>query len=175
MVPKSGGKMKGKRWLYWLPAVSWMVFIFLLSAQPYTKQDLRPLLKENIPQSFVKEHLGDVKVKYAGNEISIDTKGVPGFLEFFLRKGAHIFVFMILAMTIQWAIQRTMRIGLRKLFYCLCLDYSLCVSDEWHQYFTPNRSSKVEDIWIDMVGIFIGIMIMFIINLTLHKTKPKGV
>jgi len=153
-----------KKCLYWFPAVCWMILIFSLSSQPYSKQDIRPFLKENIPQSFVKERMGDLKVQYSGKEISIETKGVSGFLEFFIRKGAHIFVFMVLTIAIQWAVQKTWNWGIGTYVFSFLLTSLFAASDELHQYFTPNRTAKVEDIAIDMAGILIGLLIMFVIN-----------
>ena len=162
-----------KKCLYWLPAVCWMILIFTLSSQSYAKQDIRPFLKENIPQTLVIEHLGDVKVRYSGKEISIETKGVPAFLEFFIRKGAHIFVFMVLSIVIQWAVQKTWngRKGRYVIPFVLALLFA--ASDEFHQIFTPNRTPKLEDIGIDMVGIWIGLLIMFAINQSKKIVRVK--
>lgn len=155
-----------KKYFAWLPMVCWMALIFALSSQPYSKQDIRPFLQESIPQTFVKEHLGDVKVYYSGNEISIKTKGVPGFLEFFVRKGAHVFVFMVLTITVQWAVQKTWKRGKGPFGYALSFFLPLvyAISDEWHQSITPNRTPKMEDVWIDMIGIMMGLVIMIVIN-----------
>lgn len=161
---KRTSKCKMRKLFYWLPVVIWMGVIFTLSSQPYSQQDLRPFLKDKIPETVVKERLSDIEVKYAGNEISIQDKGVPGFIEFFIRKGAHVFVFMMLAVLIQWAVQKTWLIGTWSYGITFLVTLLYAISDEWHQSFNPNRTSKVEDIGIDTVGSIIGILIIMIIN-----------
>lgn len=161
---------------YWLPVILWMGVIFALSSQPYSQQDLRPILKENVPETMVKEKLAGMEVKYAGKEISVQTKGVPGFLEFFIRKGAHIFVFMMLAILVHGAVQKTWRMGNRSfgITFIFCFLYS--ISDEWHQSFNPHRTASIYDIGTDTVGIMIGLLWMMIINrITLgyrHQKDP---
>ena len=68
---------------YWLPVILVMFIIFFASSQPYEKQDVRPMLGEIINEEFVKEKFSQTKFNYDGHEISIRSKGVPGFIEFF--------------------------------------------------------------------------------------------
>ena len=167
-------KNKLGNFIHLLPPIIWMWLIFTLSSQPYSQQDIRPLLKSKIPETVLKERLAGIEVKYAGNEISIQAKGVPGFIEFFIRKGAHVFVFMMLAVLIQWAVQKTWLIGIWSYGITFLLTFLYAISDEWHQSFNPNRTSRVEDIGIDTLGIIIGIMIMMIVNRVIKHTKTKG-
>ncbi|RKD23145.1 hypothetical protein BEP19_13080 [Ammoniphilus oxalaticus] len=157
-------KSKFKRLLYWIPVILWMAVIFKASSQPYEDQDLRPMLDQYAPKATVEKYLGDVKVNYAGREISIEQRGVPAFLEFFIRKGAHIFVFMMLAILIQWVVQKTWLRGFRSYAFTLIVTFLYACSDEWHQSFNPNRTAKLSDVGIDMVGVFIGLAFIFAIN-----------
>src|ERR671924_619909 len=95
------------QWKYWIPAIVWVLVIFTSSSQPYSQQDVRPWLKHQIPETIIKEKFGHIKVNYDGSEISIRTKGVQGFLEFFIRKAAHVFSFAVLAVLFYWGVSRT--------------------------------------------------------------------
>jgi len=145
------------KWKVWIPAVLWILVIFTFSSQPYSKQDVRPWLKQQIPEKIVKEKLGHVKVHYDGSEISIQTKGVQGFIEFFIRKAAHVSSFAVLAVLIQWAVSRSWSTGIKGYILSFALALLYAGLDEWHQSFTPERTPKLTDVWIDTTGIFIGL------------------
>lgn len=151
---------KNRKLLYWLPAIAWMAFIFILSSQTYSQQDIRPWLKQQVPETVAKAKLTDVKVYYAGSEISVHTKGVEGFLEFIIRKGAHVFVFMMLAVLVQWAVWKAWITGKWSYGITFLLSFVYALSDEWHQSFNMERTAKMEDVWIDTIGILLGILLM---------------
>ncbi|RXT02870.1 VanZ family protein [Ammoniphilus sp. CFH 90114] len=144
--------------LVWIPVVLWMAIIFWFSSEPYSNQDLRPWLKQNVPEAALKERLQHVRVNYNGSEISIQTKGVQGFLEFFIRKGAHIFVFAVLAFLVYWALTLTWRTEKYNFWIAFIVSLIYAMLDEWHQSFNPERTAKWADVGIDAVGIVFGLL-----------------
>ena len=55
---------------------------------------MRSDIEQYVNVEFVKEHFSWVSIDYGGGTpVSIANKGVGGFIEFFLRKGAHFMVF----------------------------------------------------------------------------------
>jgi len=161
---------------YWIPAVLWMLLIFSFSSQPYHQQDMRPWLQDKLPETFIKENFSHIKVNYAGSEVSIQTKGVPGFIEFFVRKGAHVFVYTVLAILIQWAVRLTWRqIGKWGYLITFFLTFLYAMSDEWHQAFTPNRTPKIHDVFIDSFGILLGLLIFIVLQRLFLSRKGKHV
>ncbi|TVY10487.1 VanZ family protein [Paenibacillus cremeus] len=138
-----------------------MLVIFSFSSQSYDQQDLRPWLKDRVPEQVIKEHFSSVKVNYHGSEVSIRKKGVPGFVEFFIRKGAHVFEYALLGLLsarLLWRLLRG-RIGLTLLCSLLfCAIYS--TSDEVHQIFTPNRTPMATDVLLDSSGAAFGILLL---------------
>jgi VanZ family protein len=143
---------------YWLPPIVWAAAIFMASSQPYEQQDLRPTLLENFDLELIEELVSDVKITYAGSEISIESSGVEGLVEFFIRKAAHFFVYFILGILIYRLLHF---LGIRKFIisFSLLSVVVYAASDEIHQYFTPNRTALVEDVILDSVGGLIGILL----------------
>lgn len=67
----------------------------LFSSQTYEEQRITPFLAQfNTPYWYDK--LSGISFMYGGVEVSAQIAGVNGFLEFFLRKGAHLFCVWII-------------------------------------------------------------------------------
>ena len=72
--------------------------IFYSSSQPYSEQNLQPLISEKVQlPDVIVSLLSKVEFTYAGHIVSVETKGVPGFIEFFIRKGAHFSIYLVLS------------------------------------------------------------------------------
>lgn len=143
----------------WLPVVFIASLIFWSSSQPYEKQDMRSSIMDFVSVDFVVKEFGDVSFTYAGKEVSIDALGVGGFVEFFVRKGAHFTVFFFLA----YFAYRAMRIqGIKvsnAIVYSLLFAIIYAISDEIHQSFTENRTPLLNDVVLDSIGGMFGILI----------------
>lgn len=137
--------------------------IFFASSQPYEQQDLRPTLSDRFNLEVVEEVFSETTVFYAGSEISIAARGVEGFVEFFIRKGAHLAVYLILGFLVYRLLQFYFQNKKYMLLSALLIVTLYAVSDEIHQYFTPNRTALVEDVMLDSVGGLIGIFLAQII------------
>ncbi|WP_226536084.1 VanZ family protein [Fictibacillus halophilus] len=149
--------------LYWLPVIIWAGMIFYASSQPYEKQDLRPTISDQINLDLVEEIFSPVTLYYAGSEISIDALGPAQFIEFFIRKAAHFFVYLGLGFLIFRALSRSILNNRLTFISSLTLTILYAISDEIHQGFTPNRSPHWEDVMIDTAGGLIGITLAWFI------------
>ncbi|NTW13510.1 MAG: VanZ family protein [Candidatus Moranbacteria bacterium] len=82
------------------------------------------------------------------------------------RKGAHVFEYLVLSLLVFNVLRRTFireRLGAQMaLIASLSLLYAL--SDEIHQLFVPGREGKLSDIGIDLVGIFLGILLIVAVS-----------
>ena len=68
---------------------------------------MRSDIEQYVNVEFVKEHFSWVSIDYGGGTpVSIANKGVGGFIEFFLRKGAHFMVFFMLGSLTYYAFSR---------------------------------------------------------------------
>ena len=101
---------------------------------------------------------------------SQQTTGIGGdsyWQRFFILKSFHLIEYALLFILINLAINSK--------FYSLIISYLYAISDEFHQSFTPGRGAKFVDTLIDLLGIFIGLLILrFIIVPFFKKLKlPK--
>ncbi len=158
---------------YWLPVLIWATVIFSLSSQPYQKQDLRPLIEKHIDQEQIHEKLQNIAVPYAGKEVSVQTVGVSGFIEFFIRKGAHLTEYFILGFLIFRALHYTWLKQITTTIASILLTSLYAASDEYHQVFTANRSPHVEDVILDSTGGLIGIIAAFVFYAWMKNVSIK--
>ncbi|CAG9612145.1 hypothetical protein BACCIP111899_01317 [Bacillus rhizoplanae] len=149
-----------RKWLFWIPVLLWIGVIFYSSSQPYTKQDMRSDITKYVNEEFVKEHFSWVSIDYGGGTpVSIANKGVGGFIEFFVRKGAHFTVFGILGALLYIAL---FQYGFRRkeaFQLALLLVAAYAGIDEIHQSFTGDRTPMWQDSVLDTCGGFTGILI----------------
>lgn len=165
-VNKEKVKVTLMKWQYgwsvfcgWLPVVLIASIIFYSSAQPYKNQDIRSEVLNVVSVDWVLKEFSHVSFDYAGSEVSIQALGVGGFVEFFVRKGAHFMVFFFLA----YFTFRAMRIQgvqiLNAMIYSLLFTIIYAISDEIHQSFTVDRTPLLNDVVIDSIGGFFGILV----------------
>jgi VanZ family protein len=160
---KMGDLFLKKFFLYWMPVLIWAGLIFYSSSQPYEKQDLRPTISNYMKLEIIETLFSTVVIKYAGDEISIKALGSAHFIEFFIRKAAHFFVYFGLGFLIYRALNISI-LNKRLIFipsWVITILYA--ISDEIHQGFTPNRSPHIEDVMIDAIGGLFGIIVAWLI------------
>jgi len=145
------------RILTFIPLSIWMIFIFTLSSQPYQKQSIQPYLQQ-VDQNKLKNALPSVTIKYRTS--TIHAKSDPyRFVEFIFRKSAHLFMYAMLAV---WAYVASIPYRFRrgwKAVAILAFVLLIAVLDEWNQSFGGERTSAIQDVWIDMIGGVIGLLV----------------
>ncbi len=159
--------------IYWLPLIIWAFIIFGFSSQPYQKQDLRPMLEKHINKEVAEKYFGDYTFHYHGKEISIARLGIGGFIEFFIRKGAHLFEYAVLGMLLFRAINSTGIRMTRVIVLAFIVAFLYAATDEWHQSFTINRTPLFTDVLIDSVGALLGIMMTFVFCRIKHQLRNQ--
>ena len=151
--------------------------IFRFSSQTYEQQSLVPLLKQLLPGEPLAGLLAHVEVSYWGTPISIETKGYYYFIEFFIRKFAHLFLFGCLAVAL---FQVLMLAGPRRMWPVICMAFAgtglYALLDEYHQYLTGGRTPMLKDVVLDMIGAFIALTFyvsIYIIRKNNRKTRLR--
>ncbi|MDO4284008.1 MAG: VanZ family protein [Eubacteriales bacterium] len=80
-------------------------------------------------------------------------------LNFYVRKGAHVTEYFILAVTVAIPLYVY---GVRGIWLIFCAG-AICVGyaglDEFHQSFSGGRTATIRDVGIDSIGIFPGILL----------------
>ena len=87
-----------------------------------------------------------------------------------VRKTAHVFEYVILSLLIIWVLKDYSFFYQHLFWWTLLFSLIYAISDEIHQCFIPERSGNVIDVFIDLLGVLIGMVIFRIIKLFF---KPK--
>lgn len=161
-VGRNRSSYRSRRLLFIIVIVFvWMSIIFFFSSQSYQQQDLRPWLQEHLPEAAIEYWFSWVSFTYAGEIVSIDAKGVPGFVEFFIRKAAHIGEYFVLGGLLLLLLTNLLRIRASIVIpvsWCLCALYA--VSDELHQSTSGYRIFKAQDVVLDSIAALVGITLV---------------
>ena len=135
----------------WLPAIAWMIFIFIgstsvLSAQ-HTSRIIVPFLRWINPR------------------ISEDTLRL---VQTTIRKSGHVSEYAVLALLVLWA----RRAGQKKIgggqgwiwrdaAFALVVTAAYAATDELHQSFVPSREGSLWDVLIDSAGACAGLFLLW--------------
>lgn len=151
--------MKGSFLLYFTLLCIVLGATFYSSSQPYEKQDIRSDINKIVNAKQAGHFLGDISFVYGKKEISVQSLGVSGLIEFLIRKAAHFLTFALIAFLFyhvlrKWVLPST------ALPWSGFLGLAAAVLDEWHQSFTPNRTPMLSDVVLDGAGVCLSLVII---------------
>ena len=138
-----------KKLKYFIPAIIWMIFIFIMS---HTNGN-----ESSNQSNFI------VKIVLEFININHET------LSFMIRKIAHMSEYAILLLFIYYGLYKTITYKYQ-LLISLLITFIYACSDEFHQLFIPGRSGQFIDILIDTSG---ALIMLLIIYLWQKRKKPS--
>lgn len=139
-----------------------VIILFISSSMPYEEQSLKPGLSRFFNLDFV-EYFRFVSFDYHG-EVSVQALGASGFVEFFIRKAAHLSIFIVLGFALIDLTFRLLRPYVLAGLFAYTLAITLAVFDEFHQIVTGGRTGLVQDVLLDGTGAIIGILLYRLIR-----------
>lgn len=134
-----------KKLKYFIPAIIWMIFIFIMSHTNGTNSSDQ--------SNFIAQII--LKV------INIDYST----LTFLIRKMAHMSEYALLLFFIYYGFKKSTTYKYT-LLLSLLITFLYACSDEFHQLFIPGRSGQLKDVLIDTIG---GLFMLFVIYLWQRK------
>ncbi|WP_059106087.1 VanZ family protein [Shouchella shacheensis] len=163
---------KKKLWINVVLLVAIVGIIFYSSSRNYSDQNIQPYLGL-VNLSWLEDtFLSYVSFSYGNGMVGIEAQGVEGFIEFFVRKAAHFFSFMVIG--VLGCNLLSIFLPLRRAAsFTLSLVVFYAVIDEYRQSFMPDRTALVEDVVIDVVGGGVGVLIVAWCNKR-YVVKSKG-
>ncbi|MGD6776404.1 VanZ family protein [Sutcliffiella horikoshii] len=147
--------------LSWGLVVTWMALIFFLSAQ-HGEQSAG--LSGGITE-WVNEVVEQV---VPAAEFQIDE------ISFFVRKNAHFFAYLLLAILTLNAVRRSGGRDWISMGVAFIVSVLYAISDEVHQLFVPGRSGQVSDVLLDSMGALAGIALYAIISRWLGRKRKTN-
>ncbi len=151
----------------------WVSIIVYASSQPYSEQDLRPILR-GYNVDWAESWFGWVSFTYAESEISVKERGAEGFVEFFIRKGAHLSVFAILGFLTLRLLSVTRLYWFWRVVLALSIVILFASIDEYRHFLHPGRTGLIEDVKLDSLGGLIGISFYLLISSWKHRRKKHS-
>ena len=133
-------------------AAAWMCVIFWFSAQTQEESGAVSLgLSYRMVDAAGRLlHLGldDAKVRAAA-----------GAIEYFVRKGAHMAEYAVLALLLYgWLSGRSMS-RRRRIGWAVWTAVFYACTDEFHQLFVAGRAGRISDVLVDSVGAVLGLVL----------------
>ncbi|NMB38363.1 MAG: VanZ family protein [Firmicutes bacterium] len=89
-------------------------------------------------------------------------------LVFYIRKFLHVLGYFIGTCIIFYAVKITPVFKRAVYISTLGLALLLAILDEWYQTTLPHRSGRIEDVFIDLIGITVALLLLK------HNSKASG-
>ena len=139
--------------LSWLPAIAMMLVIYSFSSQT---GDQSGQLSYEISYEIVELKDQLLTTQLTKEELVRQAHGI----HYYVRKGAHITEFFLLAIAVSFPLYVYGLRGLWLLFGSGIICVGFAGFDEYHQSFVSSRGPSLKDVGIDSIGIFLGILLV---------------
>ena len=146
-------KRRPVRYALLLLALVWMTLIFGFSAQSATESGGLSAL--------ITEPLTNLIIKYSAEMSSAQRAELYAKVDDIVRIFAHFSEYMVLGILLT-AVLRAF--GTKNALWPWLTGLVYAVTDEWHQSYSPGRSSDPMDVLIDAAGVLCGVAIYHIIR-----------
>lgn len=142
-----------KKVIKWFLVILWCIFIFTMSTDVGSSSNTSSFLQEFLSQTnFLNFNLWTLE----------DQNLVLTSINFFIRKGAHIGEYFILAILLVSLIKEYHVQKGKIIFLSLMISFLYASFDELHQMFLLSRTGTFKDVFYDFVGSILGTLICFI-------------
>lgn len=157
--------------------ILWMGFIFYNSSQSGANSNKISFSILNRTKTEYKELTGEKKVDVTSK--NSPTKVLPTTAKeekfnLFLRKNAHAFEYLVLAILVSAVLFAFNYKGKKAIIYIMFVCLLYAVIDEFHQSFVPGRTSLVSDVLIDFLGSLIGMVLFYLAYYKLYFSRKKA-
>jgi VanZ family protein len=126
--------------------------LFVSSGQTYEEQTLIPTLEKYLPSQPFKGVLSYLQIPYWGTHVSIEERGYYQFIEFLLRKGAHVGMFGLIALAVLKLLPKP------RIWIVFLLTGAIAAADEFHQSLTGGRTPTWTDVLLDLFGATLALL-----------------
>ena len=135
----------------WIPVFFWLAAIAYFSNQPFSRQDLAPVLERYPRLVQAIAVLLELQFRYAGTVFN-NRRDPVRFLQFCLRKAAHVFLYGMYGLSLVRALGASGLVGARGFGLAALLVVLVAMLDEHNQARIAGRSGRPEDVALDFAG-----------------------
>ncbi|WP_125587643.1 VanZ family protein [Companilactobacillus jidongensis] len=159
-------KLKDKAKWFWGAVIAIELILFYSSSMTYKQQTSVPFLERTLGHSDKPFYggLSKIKFNYGGKIQSIENDGYYHFVEFFIRKGAHFSIYLLLGLFLCLAVYKYFS---KNKFLMMLIPWlattGLAAFDEFHQGLTGGRTPSVTDVILDSMGALTGILVLMLV------------
>lgn len=146
---------KQRKW--WLVMGAVVVVLFISSSMTYGQQTLIPVLQRLLAGQPGRGLLSGIDFTYAGTRISIRHLGYFAFIEFFLRKSAHVAIYFLLGLAGSFGLQKRVTPTWLRVVLTVLACAGVAAFDEFHQLLTGGRSPLFQDVMLDTVAAAVAV------------------
>ncbi|KRL02712.1 VanZ family protein [Liquorilactobacillus capillatus] len=153
---------------YLLLALLIMVILFISSSMTYRQQTSVPFLERFLTNKPFEVFLSQWSFHYANETISVSQVGYFKFLEFFIRKGAHFSIYLLLGASLAAGLGPRLKNKLLTIAIGTLSAIGYAALDEFHQMITGDRTPLFQDVILDGIGALVGVscVVLFLLR---HK------
>lgn len=141
-------------------AVGIMALLFISSSMTYHQQTTVPLLERYLVTKPFENQLAKLSFTYGGQTISVQAAGYFKFVEFFIRKAAHYFIYLGLGVCFTLALRERLGGRVLTIFVCTLMSLGYAALDEFHEMLTGGRTPLFQDVILDGIGALTGILLV---------------
>lgn len=150
--------------LAFVPALVMIYIIFVFSAQ---EGNVSSGISQKFSEEIVSTYNDLANKNWSADELGTYTDKI----HYYVRKGAHISEYFILAVTIVLPLYVVFKLrGIALILLAGIICVGLACGDEYHQSFVSGRVAAPKDVLIDSIGICAGIICTQIICFIGRKT-----
>lgn len=135
-----------------------MLILFVSSSMTYKQQTSVPFLEKYLSFKPFKNELANVSFIYASEKISISQIGYFKFIEFFIRKGAHFFFYLLIGTFFYMGLIKRLKNKFLTIMIAWLSTVGYAALDEFHEMITGGRTPLFQDVILDGVGAMVGIL-----------------
>ena len=144
----------------WGLVFTWMLVIFILSAQLSSESDSLSSGITRFILNIINSLLPRIEIEFSA-------------FSHFVRKSAHFIAYLILGILSMYAIdeEKNSKFTWFSKALLICILYAM--SDEFHQLYVPGRSGEIKDVLLDSTGSLVGILGYFLVRFQAIKYAEK--
>ena len=162
-------KRKNNTHFYLMIALVIMGILFISSSMTYQQQTSVPFLEKYLAFKPFEAQLSKIAFSYAGQKISIQAVGYYKFIEFFMRKAAHFFLYFFMGASFALALRSRLKSNVLTIFVCTLMALGYAGLDEFHELVTGGRTPLFQDVILDGFGALTGILLVTLFSLKKHR------